>query len=107
MTVMEETFARIRTQCFQSLPTIQTALGELCVLSHRFCEMVVAGTHADVSELVRVFHRTTPTLFRTLHGVENNEQHAHLGQLLLRIDNNRFFTRSGTSSDALLWDHQV
>jgi len=79
----------IASHCFLNAPKIVRAIQEIVRSCHELCSALLAKE--DLEQIRRRFDQESLYIFKMLSGVRN--QHSALGQLLLRLDFNGFYTK--------------
>jgi len=97
----------MHTQSFISMKKVYASLNKVLNICMQLCELI--NTNRDhwqdmdisrVDQLSKEFHLHSSLLFRMLSSVHSHQTSAHLAQLLLRVDFNKFFTRTTSGPQA-------
>jgi hypothetical protein len=95
--------ASIAQQCFLHVPKIVRAVQEIARVSIELCTALETGDNID--ELRRRFESESHLIFKILSSIKN--QHSSLGQLLLRLDYNKYFSKARAAENGLSYNFSV
>jgi len=99
----ERFLAKLHSQCFIAMKPVFNTLGEVLKICRVFSEVIAMNAdkwtereQLRSEELGRAFEQHSSLLFKFLSSVRSHQISPHLGQLLLRIDFNQFFSTSSS-----------